>query len=399
MSNELDPMHTYAAVFPKFNDLTSHQRKALNATSPFYITGPAGCGKSVVVLWKLINNLENNKNSILFTYNVMLNKYLKICAQQATGNNNDNHIKSIYKALRSSIKGYDRNGDNAWYWDKAKADKYKNVIYEVIIDEAQDLEAEAFEILAPNVPYLSISADFNQQLYKNRVKSKEEIDAILSKHNRRTQEFQLNQIYRYPVAIYRFVINFIQKGENTESLNWLEQKAKRENINQILPKVYDGIPKDKEMERLISIIKSYKETNIAILLPHAPDKSYEIDNDKYKSSVKYYYNQLSQNFTCSYYTSDTKQDKITLGKIHISTFKSAKGLEFDTVIIPQIELIDDAFTKQLNEYYVALTRAKTNLILLSNKRVENISKFNKIDSSLYDKISYTEQKSLYEIDF
>lgn len=129
MSNELDPMHTYAAVFPKFNDLTSHQRKALNATSPFYITGPAGCGKSVVVLWKLINNLENNKNSILFTYNVMLNKYLKICAQQATGNNNDNYIKSIYKALRSK-------DDYKWYWDKAKADKYKNVIYEVIIDEA-----------------------------------------------------------------------------------------------------------------------------------------------------------------------------------------------------------------------------------------------------------------------
>ncbi|WP_180380855.1 DNA/RNA helicase domain-containing protein [Campylobacter lanienae] len=364
----------------------------MNATSPFYITGPAGCGKSVVVLWKLINNLENNKNSILFTYNKMLNEYLKICAQQATGNNNDNYIKSIYKALRSK--------DNyEWYWDKAKADKYKNVIYEVIIDEAQDLEAEAFEILAPNVPYLSISADFNQQLYKNRVKSKDEIDAILSKYNRRTQEFHLNQIYRYPVAIYRFIINFIQKGENTESLNWLEQKAKRENINQILPKVYDGIPKDKEMERLINIIKSYKETNIAILLPHAPDKSYEIDNDKYRSSVKYYYNQLSQNFTCSYYASDTKQDEITLGKIHISTFKSAKGLEFDTVIIPQIELIDDAFTKQLNEYYVALTRAKTNLILLSNKRVENISKFNKIDSSLYDKISYTEQKSFYEIDF
>ncbi|WP_086236048.1 DNA/RNA helicase domain-containing protein [Campylobacter devanensis] len=393
MSNELDPMHTYAAVFPKFNDLTSHQRKALNATSPFYITGPAGCGKSVVVLWKLINNLENNKNSILFTYNRMLNEYLKICAQQATGNNNDNHIKSIYKALRSK--------DNyEWYWDKAKADKYNNVIYEVIIDEAQDLEAEAFEILAPNVPYLSISADFNQQLYKNRVKSKEEIDAILSKYNRRTQEFHLNQIYRYPIAIYRFVINFIQKGESAESLNWLEQKAKRENINQILPKVYDGIPKDKEMERLISIIKSYKETNIAILLPHAPDTSYKVDNDKYKSSVKYYYDQLSQSFTCSYYTSDTGQDKQSvLGKIHISTFKSAKGLEFDTVIIPQIELIDDAFTNQLNEYYVALTRAKTNLILLSNKRVENIYKFNKIDSSLYDKISYTEQKSLYEIDF
>ena len=154
------------------------------------------------------------------------------------------------------------------------------------------------------------------------------------------------------------------------------------------------------MERLISIIKSYKETNIAILLPHAPDTSYKVDNDKYKSSVKYYYDQLSQSFTCSYYTSDTGQDKQSvLGKIHISTFKSAKGLEFDTVIIPQIELIDDAFTNQLNEYYVALTRAKTNLILLSNKRVENIYKFNKIDSSLYDKISYTEQKSLYEIDF
>ena len=188
---------------------------------------------------------------------------------------------------------------------------------------------------------------------------------------------------------------FIVSNDNTVELNYGVKTYGPYTVKEDVT----AIPKDKEMERLISIIKSYKETNIAILLPHAPDKSYEIDNDKYKSSVKYYYNQLSQNFTCSYYTSDTKQDKITLGKIHISTFKSAKGLEFDSVIIPQIELVDDAFTKQLNEYYVALTRAKTNLILLSNKRVENISKFNKIDSSLYDKISYTEQKSLYEIDF
>ena len=58
----------------------------------------------------------------------------------------------------------------------------------------------------------------------------------------------------------------------------------------------------------------------------------------------------------------------SLERIHITTYKSAKGLEFDTVIIPNFDsynwFINNADNFSENDFYVALTRAKLNLFLL-----------------------------------
>lgn len=63
----------------------------------------------------------------------------------------------------------------------------------------------------------------------------------------------------------------------------------------------------------------------------------------------------------------------TLERIHITTFKSAKGLEFDTVVLPGFDsynyFIDTYDNFSDNDYYVALTRAKINLYLLCKNSV------------------------------
>ena len=84
--------------------------------------------------------------------------------------------------------------------------------------------------------------------------------------------------------------------------------------------------------------------------------------------------------------------------MHICSFKSAKGLEFDTVIIPKFEFIDVASNNQLKEYYVAMTRAKINLILLTKLDANDIIKLKNIDSRIYNKTTY-EEKSYNETDF
>ena len=59
--------------------------------------------------------------------------------------------------------------------------------------------------------------------------------------------------------------------------------------------------------------------------------------------------------------------------LHITTFKSAKGLEFDTVIIPDFQNYDwniknlDKAPITENDYYVAITRARRNLMGISKK--------------------------------
>lgn len=62
--------------------------------------------------------------------------------------------------------------------------------------------------------------------------------------------------------------------------------------------------------------------------------------------------------------------------IHITTFKSAKGLEFDTVIIPNFHRINEIlgrFNTEWQDFYVAVTRAKSNLYLISNYNMPQLS--------------------------
>ena len=62
--------------------------------------------------------------------------------------------------------------------------------------------------------------------------------------------------------------------------------------------------------------------------------------------------------------------------IHVTTYKSSKGLEFDTVIIPDFDsykwYINNTDNTSENDYYVALTRAKTNLFLITKKSLRGI---------------------------
>ena len=60
--------------------------------------------------------------------------------------------------------------------------------------------------------------------------------------------------------------------------------------------------------------------------------------------------------------------------IHLTTFHSSKGLEFDNVIVPEFQLF-----RPNNRYFVALTRAKSELHLIS----ENINPIQYIPKELY----------------
>jgi superfamily I DNA/RNA helicase len=65
-----------------------------------------------------------------------------------------------------------------------------------------------------------------------------------------------------------------------------------------------------------------------------------------------------------------------LSGVHITPFKSSKGTEFDTVILPEFDrykwFLENGHTVKENDYYVAFTRTKSNLFLLCRKGVPNI---------------------------
>ncbi len=111
----------------------------------------------------------------------------------------------------------------------------------------------------------------------------------------------------------------------------------------------------------------YSDThNIAILLPLVNPALHR------QKVVRDYYTILKKNgFNCSFYENENGE-LLKIENIHITTFKSAKGLEFDTVIIPDFQYFKEDI-KRLNvvnesDYYITFMRAKRNLILIDNSK-------------------------------
>ncbi len=392
-----EPAREYAVSFPLITDLSANQQMVLNSKEPFWVTGPAGCGKSIVSLWRYINDAKDNNNIIMVAYTRSLRKYLNYCIEKS--GNNIKEVQSLYKTFNSSTKS--------------------NIKYdEVIIDEAQDIEIEVFKAIASATNRICINADMNQQLYsnQNRPDTEERLENILKDCEfEPLKKYSLNRIYRYDQGIYEFVTAFIGLGQSVEASNNFSDDR------YTLPVVYENIPNDQEISFIVELIKSYSNTNIAILLPFANEKGCDKFNDEYikNCSVEYYYNKLQYHIDCTYYISSENMENFKIGRIHICTFKSAKGLEFDTVIIPKLHLIKRITEKEnkqnsktcasglqfqskaanqdiitMKDYYVGLTRAKTNLILLNNVSLNKIQYFiNMGETDCYMRKDYNEMKN------
>lgn len=392
-----EPAREYAVSFPLITDLSANQQMVLNSKEPFWVTGPAGCGKSIVSLWRYINDAKDNDNIIMVAYTRSLRKYLNYCIKKS--GNNIKEVQSLCKTFNSSIKS--------------------NIKYdEVIIDEAQDIEIETFKAIASATKRICINADMNQQLYsnQNRPDTEENLENILKECKfEPLKKYSLNRIYRYDQGIYEFVTAFTGLGQSVEALDNFS------NDRYTLPVVYENIPNDQEISFIVELIKSYSDTNIAILLPFANEKGCDKFNDEYikNCSVEYYYNKLQYHIDCTYYISSENMENFKIGRVHICTFKSAKGLEFDTVIIPKLHLIKRITEKEnkqnsktctsglqsqskvvnqdiitMKDYYVGLTRAKTNLILLNNVSLNKIQYFiNMGETDCYMRKDYNEIKN------
>lgn len=78
-------------------------------------------------------------------------------------------------------------------------------------------------------------------------------------------------------------------------------------------------------------------------------------------------------YDCSMYTNDMVKCEI-IKNLHVTTYKSAKGMEFDVVILPDFHDYNRKFNVvDWRDFYVGVTRTRSNLFLLSNCDLPHIS--------------------------
>lgn len=336
----------YYFVLPPVDDLTIGQQAALNEPKYVKITGAPGTGKSVVALWRFLQKLGTNKKALLLTYTKTLEAYFK----GASKNINENAPEHINRTL--------------WWTSHIATGNFD----EIIVDEAQDVGISKYQKINNYTKGISYGFDPKQSLYfsPEQVRQLEnDLEQLLSKNI----PFTLGKNYRNTYEIMRFIRSFlIDYPISQNMLNDLITRNRGEKPQLI---IYDN-----EIDEIVKIINTFygENHNIGILLPFCTSNSLTSDYqfNEYLSSLR-----EKINHPISHYCSNLG-GSLNIENIHLTTFKSAKGLEFDTVIIPKFHnfnfLIEEANVIDKNDFYVALTRTRNNLFLLSEKTLDFLHK-------------------------
>lgn len=341
-------MNNYYFNLPQLTALTIDQRAALKEPKALALVGGAGTGKSLVSMYRHLTLCENHKNSQLLTYTRTLAYYFKNC------------MTSNFTASN--------NVDTTLHWNNKHP--HNGIIRdEIIVDEAQDVSVEVYKHLIKCCHALSYGADNAQQLYPLQGTNTNTLNSVMCGNSIHS----LSKNFRNAREILRLA-QIIFPSANITS----QEISNCQRTNGFLPDLYvtlgytkydkENSKRDNKIIELVGDFISELNHNIGILCP-------------WQSNVIYYKDLLQAQFPgLSYYSSDADRSiEEGMKQLHITTFKSAKGLEFDTVIIPDFhrafEQKDPKFHIDWKDFYVGCTRARTNLILISCDAHANLSQY------------------------
>lgn len=330
----------YYFNLPIYTILTTDQQTAVDEPEPIALSGGPGTGKSVVCLWRHIRNYETGaKESLLLTYTKTLEHYLKKSAQ------------SISQEASENIS-------RTYHWTYNEARNYE----EIIIDEGQDVDISRYNVIRNKAEIVCYGADEAQSLYNGC--TPEELAELFPNN----EEYTLQKNFRNSKEILEFTKSVFP------DILIPQETIDNSRITDVLPIMkITGWDEDDEIDAIMDIIYDFQGDthNIGILVPSG-------------NQVDAYYNMIRSNLNddieCSKYQSE-HDDFASLSGIHITTYKSSKGTEFDTVIMPKFDsyqwFIDNVDIITDNDYYVAFTRTKTNLFLIckNNPRIGHPSTF------------------------
>lgn len=333
----------YYFNLPLITDLTPDQQRAVDEIRPLALSGGPGTGKSVVCLWRHISNYSTGlRNSLLLTYTKTLEHYLKATAN-AQNANSANNIGRVFWWLNHNARNFQ----------------------EIIIDEAQDISKARFELFFNYTETISFGADSRQSVYLGENQLNELLNWFATDQRFQTNiPITLNRNFRNSKEILLFTRSVFQNfliPQNTIN------EATATGLKPII-KLNIGWDIEEQADSIIDIISDFQGDthNIAVLVP----TQRMVDN--YYDAVRI---KLDANISLTKFKSEDDNFQ-GLSGVHITTFKSSKGTEFDTVVIPEFDrynwFVEHGHTVNENDYYVAFTRTKLNLFLLCRSGFPNI---------------------------
>jgi superfamily I DNA/RNA helicase len=384
------------------------------------IEGHAGSGKSTILAHKIRNILKEETNKkiylILYTHSLIdifieMLKDMKIELEKSSCSSYNlfNYKKNNYNNKEEeylSKNALNNTGDDKKVQiivnsqQKYKEIKNKNIITIItvasylkkrfddkeidyaFVDELQDLTIGDIKKINKQSKITVLSGDFEQMMYgkdkiyqlnkKQKKDFKESVEKLAE-----NKIYKLNEVFRVNKKIIRLVDEFLKEenGPGNENSIMMSKINKTKDVKSKIKKIkYNS--KEEEMIKIIKIAKeSIKKNYSTVILVEYKQDAIEIMERGGEKKLFYLGSGINK----------IKQ-LIKKNKIIIMTYHSAKGLEFDTVIMPKI---NDYGRNQARKekmkmlIMIGFTRSKKNLIVthtgnlnesLNTKEIENMFK-------------------------
>jgi superfamily I DNA/RNA helicase len=355
---------------PSYQDLSKEQDAVLNldVDGDYVVAGPPGTGKTVIALRRaeLMNNL--GKPVTLLMYSRLLSQYTDAAVREL--------------GLASIVEPY-----YAWFWHfyrrhyKRKPPQLAPFTFDwseiletvavdpppadsldyLIIDEGQDFPREFYMVAAHIARNLTVFADENQRLCDQN-STLHEITTVLGNG---APTATLTRNYRNTFEIAALASTF-----HTGIKTGIAKPPARRGDRPVIRGFSD-------LRRTVDFIAQYERNNsdleIGVLVPFTRQRVQFFNRLKGKTKNPV------QTFEGGLGADAPDLDFDTPG-IKVITYASAKGLEFDTVFMPELQVHDGDLSSPVlrMRLYVMLSRARDNLFLLySGARPRALGLFDK----------------------
>lgn len=300
-----------------------------NIDKSMIVAGCAGSGKSVIAMYKAQQILEAGGDVILIAFTKSLNRYM------SQGKANTLDKKFFYH----------------WQW----IDQGMPSADYIIVDEIQDFDKEEIlQFIHAAKKSFFFFGDTAQSIYKAFGKNTMTIDQISKITGVAVSRLYNN--YRLPKPVAKITQDYLDLDEGNDNVRDFSESLYLSKEN-VLPVIMNCESKQEQINNIISIINDNKYRNVGILVA---------DNEMVLEIMNSF---TSSKFACEFkynagYNDSRNKDTLDFKteRPKLMTYHSAKGLQFETVILPFYEGARNKDEKKA--LYVAMTRTYRNLYIL-----------------------------------
>ena len=355
-------------------DVLDHQQHAIidfpdNDNQALIITGCPGSGKTTVANFKVIDSFNKDQDCLYMAYAKLLRCYLINCFKNSEhlDNFDESSIVTVMRWYYSTFGTFLLENDYKTVRENVLQQKfieYSNTrsYDKIVIDESQDLWPNFINHLNMIADQVIICCDDAQDIRGN---FEEESDTTAVMNMKRTIEEQgtqcqvltLQNNYRNTKSIYDFAKSFVMGTDTNPGI--IADFMRPDTDDK--PRIFLKRNKNELLNQIKIIVQNQEDVNVGILcdtVSQVREISSYLSEQGINSS--FYHHKMQDNIL------ENMIFKGDMENILICTKQSAKGLEFETVIIPYIDKLENCGPRKLKELYVACTRAKDSLRLISS---------------------------------